>query len=409
MRVPRIAWLVISTVIIMAAASAAPTGAEPLPPEPADPVVEFIAENQGISIDAASAVVRTQDSILNQVESGDIEDVPGFGGVWIDKDQRVTIGATSSDAIEMMAEALTTVATQVQFRKVQFTYLDLEAAASRLSRKIANLDYGSRQGAGVSIDTPSNRVLLSLPGSAAQSSEHPLASEGAEDIVKIVWDSSSPEPEVCSTTGPYCDPLRGGVEINSTGGSCTAGFYAYSVFDLKPYMITAGHCPAGTWYSTKPAGSPTPGTYVIGPRHSSHIGIFGDFGLVAINNPLGWMPQPWVVVLASAHTTANHEYKIKSDQSSYVGLSVCKTGATTGTTCGNVTQVGWSGNYSTGEFVGNLARVDYCSAPGDSGGPVYRLNGAYGIHVASFSACDGLYSSIGAAQAQLNVSLHLAP
>lgn len=374
-----------------------------------DPVVEFVASTKGISIHEASNLLTAQQRIIAKFEAGAVGDLDGYGGLWVDEGEQIRIGATSPETAEQMALKLGKESRNVQFVSVAFSYAELSSTLESVSAEIQKLSDKDRLGVSVSLDIPRNRVVLSLPGRPNEGIKHPLARQGEASNVEVSWEGTAPSPNTCTPGGPYCNRLRGGVQLDAVGGGyCSAGFYARSKSDSKPYMITAGHCDSTTWQSTKPSGS-TPGTYVVGPRHSGQVGIFGDFGLVAINNPLGWQPKPWVVVLASAHTTANNEYPIKSVQGSYVGLSVCKTGATTGTTCGVVSALGWSGYYDSGEFVANLARVDYCADSGDSGGPVYRLNGAYGLHVAGWAGCDELYTSVGAAEAQLNVDVAFAP
>jgi hypothetical protein len=69
-----------------------------------------------------------------------------------------------------------------------------------------------------------------------------------------------------------------------------------------------------------------------------------------------------------------------------VSESICKTGATTGTTCGIVTALNVTVNYPQGTVYG-LARTTVYSQPGDSGGSVYDK--ATGVGMISGGSQDG--------------------
>jgi hypothetical protein len=56
-----------------------------------------------------------------------------------------------------------------------------------------------------------------------------------------------------------------------------------------------------------------------------------------------------------------------------------------------------------------LFKINYCSMGGDSGGPVYASNTAYGIHQGGASLCGSVYQGIVAAQNGMNVDVILAP
>lgn len=62
--------------------------------------------------------------------------------------------------------------------------------------------------------------------------------------------------------------------------------------------------------------------------------------------------------------------------SSVPGAYVCKTGVTTGTSCGAIWAVGQAHPDLPIFFMGV---ADIVNCEGDSGGPIYKLNKAYGI------------------------------
>jgi hypothetical protein len=61
-----------------------------------------------------------------------------------------------------------------------------------------------------------------------------------------------------------------------------------------------------------------------------------------------------------------------------VGAQACKTGSTTGTTCGTVLAYNVTVNYAEGAVFG-LTRTNICTRPGDSGGAMFASSQAQGI------------------------------
>jgi len=61
-----------------------------------------------------------------------------------------------------------------------------------------------------------------------------------------------------------------------------------------------------------------------------------------------------------------------------VNSMACKTGSTTGTTCGRVLGYNVTVNYAEGTVFG-LTRTSICTQPGDSGGAMYAGSLAQGI------------------------------
>ena len=61
-----------------------------------------------------------------------------------------------------------------------------------------------------------------------------------------------------------------------------------------------------------------------------------------------------------------------------VGSQACKTGSTTGTTCGTVQEYNVTVRYAEGTVYG-MTRNNTCTQPGDSGGAMYAGSLAQGI------------------------------
>jgi hypothetical protein len=141
--------------------------------------------------------------------------------------------------------------------------------------------------------------------------------------------------------------------------------------------------------------------------------------ILTVNNPSGWeQGRGWVFVRASAPycstpydcidgTTRDPSYEIHDVSRVGDGWRVCMSGRH-GTSCGRVFDLGFSYT-ELGYTYRYLARADYCSEGGDSGGPVYAYHHAYGIHQGGIDGCSAVFQSVVQAQDGLNVDVMLSP
>ena len=223
-----------------------------------------------------------------------------------------------------------------------------------------------------------NVVELRLPGSRPLTAgqlrlvREAQARHGA--AVRITHDAVQVAPKVCLNF--YCDPpLRAGIRGHGGFGPCTLSFLARSRSDGKLYIMTAGHCTASKgepWWTYFPDGS----DHDIGPVHNRINSVaYGDMAVIRVVNEAGWQARAWVLVLASGSTTYNDHYRITRDDYAVEGNRVCATGITSLTRCGILRRA----------VIPNEAgrmEATFCTRGGDSGGPVYASNTAYGIIVA---------------------------
>jgi len=144
-------------------------------------------------------------------------------------------------------------------------------------------------------------------------------------------------------------------------GRCSAGFNATD--GQNAVVITAGHCTdaVDTW---------TDGQQVIG--QSDVVEFPGnDYGTIGVDDPQSLDPQPAVI-------DRDRAQPITGSQLVPVGSTVCKTGSTTGTTCGVVQAYGTTVVYPEGQVRG-LTQTDVCTQPGDSGGALFAGDQAQGL------------------------------
>ncbi len=155
----------------------------------------------------------------------------------------------------------------------------------------------------------------------------------------------------------YTPQLQGGDAIyTDTGGRCSAGF------NTTGGVVTAGHCTAGY-----PSWTVSGGGYLGESAGSSFPG--NDYGLISNS---GQPASPSVNLYGSGSQT------ITGAGDAVVGQSICKSGSTTGLTCGTVQAVNVTVNYAEGSVYG-MVQTNACTQPGDSGGSWFSGSTAIGI------------------------------
>ena len=155
----------------------------------------------------------------------------------------------------------------------------------------------------------------------------------------------------------------GGQAILHNGSRCSAGFLTRSGSG-RTYVLTAGHCAnlGGTW--TTSSGQ------TIGPVAASSF-PGNDFGAIRVSNPTALDPRGGVLDRGAFRD-------ITGASRVPVNTNACKTGSTTGTTCGIVQAYNVTVRYAEGTVYG-LTRTNICTQPGDSGGAMFVGSQAQGI------------------------------
>ncbi|MEW2634057.1 S1 family peptidase [Streptomyces sp. NPDC048389] len=163
------------------------------------------------------------------------------------------------------------------------------------------------------------------------------------------------------TPGTFSKLISGGDAIYASAGwRCSLGFNVRS--GSTYYFLTAGHCTdgAGTWYTNSSHSTP------IGPTAGSSF-PGNDYGIVRYSN----------TSLSHPGTVGNRDITGAADAT--IGMSVTRSGSTTGTHSGTVTGLNATVNYGGGDIVRGLIRTNVCAEPGDSGGPLYSGSQAIGL------------------------------
>lgn len=162
--------------------------------------------------------------------------------------------------------------------------------------------------------------------------------------------------------------LLGGYQVDkNTGYTCSLGFNA-TTSDGGRIFVTAGHCTAG-----KPSFSRN--GYVIGNTRSSTF-PGSDFGTVSVIE--GWDQQGRVERWGAT------DVQIRGVADAMVGSDLCKSGKSTGWTCGKIVARNVTVNYGNNKVVRGLIQHTACVEAGDSGGA--NMTGDYAQGITSGAA-----------------------
>ncbi|MEU1146210.1 S1 family peptidase [Streptomyces sp. NPDC005863] len=217
-----------------------------------------------------------------------------------------------------------------------------------------------------SVDLASDKVTVRVNSDRGAAAKAFLAKAAAYgSAVKVVRDQEKRAPQAAIAPGSK-------MTINDTNGWCSVGYGAHDRSG-RQYLVSAGHCIAGL---------PTlrfDGTAFAKGNHTRFaIGTNSvDMGVATINS--GHSITTKVGTWGQAGNVA-----VNGSRRAASGAALCKSGATTGWTCGkvgsynvSVTYVDRNGGPDT--VVTGLATSSVCTEGGDSGGAYISGNQAQGM------------------------------
>ncbi|MEU5999339.1 S1 family peptidase [Streptomyces sp. NPDC047197] len=163
------------------------------------------------------------------------------------------------------------------------------------------------------------------------------------------------------------------MNINNQPGSwCSVGFGARSAAG-RQYLVTAGHCVTGN-----------PGLYFNGSKFATGSTTRFAVGQNSVDMGLATI-EPGSSITTAVGTWGNGaSVPVRGSQRAAVGATLCKSGSTTGWTCGrvgayNVTVTYTDRNGGPDTVVSGLGRSTVCVEGGDSGGAYIAGNQAQGM------------------------------
>jgi streptogrisin C len=352
-----------------------------------------------------------------------------YSGIWYDHADggKLKIGMTPAamkraDEVRRIARRYGVVA-DMDLVTVRFTQAELEQKQSLVRKRIADMvDAGHARTA---YNTKANKAIVTALAKLPPREEARVKGlTGISGVTVRRVDLPTLRGKLLACNVTYCNPpFRGGREIAGTGG-CTAAFMARDRSNPNLlWAMTAGHCVffGGTSWQARDESN---NWGVVGSTayYDFSGGPGRDAGKISIDSGGAWAtpaPLPAVVVKSSSNTAAdttyNPNYLIKATSWSSIGQVLCRTGQTTGTECGEVSDLG-ADESSTGPdgkayTFHNMGEIDVCgSQDGDSGGPLYKTHRAYGI-VSSMGSgsCFEAYQGVRGAEGAMNVTVIVAP
>ncbi|BCJ57845.1 S1 family peptidase [Micromonospora endophytica] len=262
-----------------------------------------------------------------------------YAGSWLSAD-----GSQLNVAVADPAQARRVQATGAVPKVVERGVGQLDTLKTRMDRTAD----AARQVSGWYVDVASNSVVV-------------LAQPGAEEAGwRFVDRAGVPRQAVRMATEEqprlFVD-LRGGEAFLNGPGRCSVGFAVVGGF------VTAGHCGQVGDPVRNFDGSPL-GAF----RASSFPGDDWAFVQISGNN----------TVLPEVTDFQGGVARVAGSQEVPTGSSICRSGSTTGVSCGTVQARNATVRYPEG-LVSGLVRTNVCAEPGDSGGSWISGNQAQGV------------------------------
>ena len=195
-----------------------------------------------------------------------------------------------------------------------------------------------------------------------------------------------PQP-MCRSRSDCGSRLIGGLQITFTGWLCTVGFLARDLATRDMYILTAGHCVAGS------------GVSALWSHHGAAIGrATADAFRTGSNADVGEIEVAESDADDEVYGSSNADIRSVTDwapnASQTVGSKVCRSGGASGWTCGTIVVADVDATID-GRLIHHTWWTDFPSAAGDSGSPVLDGDGrAAGILIAT-TPTRSLYSTIG--------------
>lgn len=328
---------------------------------------EWYASHYGVQVEEALRRLQLQ------IPAGDLDGILAekekntFAGLWIQHrpDFRVIVQFTTR-GMETIRPYIANgpLASIVDIRTVSVPVTQLSSARNAATQLVTQLGVSADVATNImanraeiyvtdraQFDTAFRQAKLPLPANVAVVNVNTLMKPQANIFGGLALDSGS--------IRPYCTT---GFSVKNSGGT--------------KYITTAGHCSNAMTYlgvSLSRAGQAYSGSY--------------DLQWL---NPAGFTP---VNLVKASSTTSRTITGSKSRNSQAIGEVVCKYGAVTTYTCGQILQKDYRPSYVPSASA-TFIRVESTQRPislgGDSGAPWFNGNTAFGIH----SGGDGNYTAI---------------
>jgi streptogrisin C len=336
---------------------------------------QALAANRGISLGQAIKAVRAQDNIGDEIDRVRREFSGRVAGVYFvyEPDYKMVVRLKGQAPVNRRLLKLADGDVPVEFEVGASATVDEMVAAYERNFDAIKQLLPTLQGVGTDERTGEIMLLVQATGGAADTVRgkkdelfkllgHPVRIEVTEQAMRDV-------------------DVRGGSKITSPTSFCTSGFTVKNASNVTA-MSTAGHCEGmNTYYNTN--GTTIALTFVTEVKDADQD--------VEIHTS-GYVEQP--EFYADSTTTARILTGRRLRSSTGTGDQVCHRGARTGYSCGLVSATNFRPSYANACFGVTCDAVyvlvngaaDTACGDGDSGGPVFASQTAFGlVKAASYS------------------------
>jgi hypothetical protein len=347
--------------VVAAAGAGEPTNVDPTAPLPTTEVdpgaTAAMAKDKGITVVEAERRLAHQQGLGEKGAKLEKSLKGRSAGSYLDADGNLVVTTldASSDAVVAKGGA--------RAQRVDDSAARLDQIMQQLNSHAEKNGSGSLQG--WYVDVPTNTVVVTVTEGAndvkTKAMTKVAASFGAS--VRIEY-----APAVVAPT-PAAEYLTGGTQIVIPGGgTCSVGFNTVDASN-RPVVLTAGHC-VTVGLSISRNG------FLIGSGRTQNF-PGDDFGTFWNSYPSYWIQTASVYMYNGSYMNVRGSWTNPP-----VGASVCKSGRTTGWTCGTITALNASVTYTGGKVMTGLVRHNACVEGGDSGGSNMSAGG-YALGVTS--------------------------
>jgi len=267
-------------------------------------------------------------------------------GAWIDGDALV-VGVTSDAAAQRVRDA------GAQPRRVARS----QAALDALKTKIADLAKTAPGFVSWGDEVENNTVSVSVAAGSSDAGTRKAIAQARKLGAAVSETGGVPKAAASMAGGEEYSFLE-----NGEAYVCSVGFTARDGSGRNA-MVSAGHCVVNnSGFTFKGSALGT----VIGAKFPGN-----DYSAFRLDSS--------VTPTASVSTWNGSTVAVSGSQESAVGAQVCKSGRTTGWTCGTISSKNQTVRYDDGSVINGLVQHSACVEGGDSGGSNVSGSQAQGV------------------------------
>lgn len=291
---------------------------------------QWLAKDQGLSVEAARDRVAAQDGLARTATSLEKSLGAKAVGTWINQKSGALVVNVTDAAAASKVRAAGATAKVVGADKARLAASEKAATAA-----------GGKDIVSSHVDPVTNKVIVTVPADRVEATRAKIA----DPSVTV----EGTQAKVTTQANVY-----GGQQIEFSGYVCSLGFNATKAG--ASVFITAGHCAEGNQTFSK---------------NGTTLGQTQAFSFPGNDYAYSSLTSSWTGVGAVDLWTGSAR-AVSGASNAPVGTAICKSGRTTNWTCGSVQAKNATVKYSNADgstsTVGGLTKSNTCTEGGDSGG-----------------------------------------